>query len=432
MVPVPSDEVAARCSTPAELEAQAIVAAKEINAKVDEWRATGMVAGGCPAFKATRDNAPPRSLSALITTYRKHPDFLNLAPSTRKGYENEMRQLEEWAGARAVTAITREHFDALMKALRDAGKPGAANHLAVMLRTLLNFGKRLTPPWVTVNIADDPGLTEGEKTGRPFPKAALAMFVEVADESGHGTVGTAIVLDSLIGQRPGDVISFRRDHYRNGTLIFDQRKTGKAMRLPLHNAPEVQARLDAELERQRTRGFVGRYLILTEDGLPYSEWNLRRKYRAVRNRVIAKLLLAKGWRQCRKRDAEGVTLPACDQRWWHEVYASEHRRRARNESVEDFMVSQAMADASFETDYGTKSADDENAFTVYAGDLWFQHMRHTAVLRMGEAGVPGDQIKMVTGHSLRQVTAILDHYQVGTGAIVSSIFAKVRAHEAGE
>ncbi len=55
-------------------------------------------------------------------------------------------------------------------------------------------------------------------------------------------------------------------------------------------------------------------------------------------------------------------------------------------------------------------------------ELWFMRLRHTAVVRLGEAGVNIPQIAAITGHSLATCHAILERYNVRTRKMAISAF----------
>jgi len=56
--------------------------------------------------------------------------------------------------------------------------------------------------------------------------------------------------------------------------------------------------------------------------------------------------------------------------------------------------------------------------------LQFMTLRHTAVVRLAEAGCSIPEIAAITGHSLKSVETILEHYLVRTRQLAKSAFAK--------
>ena len=67
----------------------------------------------------------------------------------------------------------------------------------------------------------------------------------------------------------------------------------------------------------------------------------------------------------------------------------------------------------------------------YAG-LWFMWLRHTAIVRLAEAGCTIPEIAAITGHSLKTVHAILEHYLAPTEEMAGNAVAKRLEYEAGK
>jgi len=78
---------------------------------------------------------------------------------------------------------------------------------------------------------------------------------------------------------------------------------------------------------------------------------------------------------------------------------------------------------SFATDYIVALCDPgaDDAQLVRMGDLWFMHVRHTAVTRLHEAGVGKGQISAITANAIEM---ILDRYLIRTAELARPTFAK--------
>lgn len=61
-------------------------------------------------------------------------------------------------------------------------------------------------------------------------------------------------------------------------------------------------------------------------------------------------------------------------------------------------------------------------------DLRFMHLRHTAVVEMARAGCEVPEIASITGHSLRGVTKILEHYLPRDSEVARNAIAKLDAY----
>jgi len=71
---------------------------------------------------------------------------------------------------------------------------------------------------------------------------------------------------------------------------------------------------------------------------------------------------------------------------------------------------------SFEVNYPLpgRGTEDPEAFTVRMADLWFMHLRHTAVVRRQEAECDHSLIAAVTGHAHKSISTIIERYGMRT------------------
>ena len=425
----------ATITDPDELRIAAYVAAEKLNQQVDDWRA-GQTVAAPNAPRVTLKNAS-ETLSAAIALYLQSDHFKTRAFNTQRGYRQDCKALEEWAGKEMLRAISREDLEELQATAREEGVPSVANKVARMARIIWNFAID-KQKWkdakgtALVNIADKPDIRASKPSGCPWSSDGIDAFIATADALGHFSVGTAIKLNSWIGQRQADILNFKRGRLRDDCLVFDQRKTGKQMRLSLRKLPDVLERLKAELQRQRDRAVIGgQYLLLSEgENIPYSEWNFRRKFRRIRNELIATMLRGKGWYlRANGFDWENETFTGLE--WWNDTVAAELKRQRLNETLEDAMARVARRTASFDVRYAVNDRDDEDTFRLYVGDMQFCHLRHTAITRLASApGNTSARIAVISGHTIKHVDTILERYLIGTEEMVDDVFAVTVAHEA--
>jgi len=138
-------------------------------------------------------------------------------------------------------------------------------------------------------------------------------------------------------------------------------------------------------ERLRARGVEATTLIVSEEtGRPYTSDDFRAWFRRVRDVAAA--------------GDPALGLPPAP----------------------DFVVDYLVA--------GRKT-DAVDAYRVRLDELWFMHLRHTAVVRMAEAGVDLVAIAAVTGHSEATVQQVVRHYAVKTRALAAGAFRRRLAHE---
>lgn len=351
-------------------EGQAVAEARRINDQVAAWRAG---AGAAPDGTLA---AAPGTVAALIADYRASGEWAALRPKTRRAYGQNLDVLKAWSGAAPVAAITPLRCKKLYQAWR-ARTPSKAAALIVMGRILWKWAvsedRAATNPFKEVPVKRPrPRRTESDL----WSAAAIAAFVAAADEAGRHSIGTAVMVNAWIGQRQGDVLTVPRAVYKGGRLRFSQSKTGAGVDLPVDMVQELRARLAAELARQDARGVTGTALILDEDtGQPYSEDRFRHLLADIRAAAADTVA------------AEAATLND-----------PEHRKELA-------------------------------ALAAQLRALTFQLLRHTAVVRLAEAGVDNAGIASITGHSLQTVTQILEHYLIRTRKLARQAFAQRLAAE---
>src|SRR3546814_9370563 len=101
--------------------------------------------------------------------------------------------------------------------------PTKANHAMVVLRLLYSFARRRGG---TERVSDNPFMKPGLEWNHTKPRfltpREIAIFDSHADEMGRWSVDTTFLLNDLIGQRVGDVLSMLRPAYQAGALRFEQ------------------------------------------------------------------------------------------------------------------------------------------------------------------------------------------------------------------
>lgn len=405
----PSSELRAEGWRPRKLPAEraaAIEEAEAINARVDAWRRDRRVATlaiGAEAASASTPASPararpvgrtdgtdakarPGSVAWLIAEYRKDELFRRLAPKTRLEYDKHLDTIRSWAGAEPAGAIRREDVRKLYRDHRTRA-PAMAAALVRVGRRLWSVGTMLAG----AGVADNPwarlSIEGGGKAGLVWPREAVDWMVAAADALGASSVGTAIALNEWIGQRQGDVLRLPAT-FLERPLAIRQRKRGSVARLDVRDVPAVVARLNlqrardqASAERRAEPAVAASTLLVDErTGRPWTEDAFRKRFAEIRAMAA--------------EAAEGGVM-AID--WQRPGFG----------------------------------ADDPRAWRVSLTELQFAHLRHTAVVRLNEAGVDPLGIRTITGHSLRSVDQILETYAIATGATAKAALAKRLAHEGG-
>lgn len=359
---------------PLERKVQAWTQAEAQNRKVDDWR-QGIPGTGLAPKASAR---PARgSVNELIDLFKASRYFTELGKKTRYEYERYLKILGKLLGPSPVAGVTaklinKDMYEPLLK----AGTPAEANALMRVGRLLWNRG-RVVADVGEHNPFAKLGLVALDKNGKPWPLAAIAAIVKKADELGHHSLGTFIVLNAWMGQRPADVLRLPRNPQRDGDYVVRQNKTGAVVTLPVTMVPHLAARSAAELEHQKTLNITATTLIVNEQTKqPYTEEQLRDDFNLVRAAV-------------------------------------------------------AKETATFETDYIVAGVDPEDteAWTVKTVELVLKDLRHTAITAQGEAASELQEISAITGHTMASVKRILETYLRRTSVMARGAFTKRLAHE---
>ena len=326
----------------------------------------------------------PGTLQALIDAYESeaNEDYADLADSTRRGYGQNLRVLERWAGPEAIASLTKPRLKKFYKQLRKA-TPAKAKAVMVMAQILWSWGADQSPPLAPqFNPASRLKLKGAAPSGCIWPPEAVEAFAEVADKLGRPSIGTAVVLNAVVGQRQGDILKMPRNVLREAGLIVRQNKRGAGVPLPIAMVPWVKSRIEAELERTRDYNPAPTRLIVSEETkAAYKADDFRHQFAEIR-RVLAEGDAALG-------------IPA------------------RPRFVVDYVPA------------GVGEPDTEGNYTVKTTDLQFMHLRHTAVTRLGDKECDDTLISSITGHSRSSVAQILERYMVRTRKQAATAFARL-------
>lgn len=216
----------------------------------------------------------PGTIAAVVASYFVSTDFLNLEESTRTTYGNVINRIREQHGDKRVALLGPQHIVKQM-AEKSAIKSAANNWLKMMrllMKRAISEGLRQDDP--TANIkpfkikSDGFPAWEDEDIAAFRAKHPLGSRARLAMELALGTI-----------QRRGDIVRLGRQHMREGTLSFKQKKTGQQVDIPV--LPELQAALDAVPADQMT-------FLQTEFGKPFVAQGFGNWFRDVCNEAGVK------------------------------------------------------------------------------------------------------------------------------------------------
>ncbi len=197
---------------------------------------------GEDAKRAPRQRGAPGTFDRLVQDYFSSPEFLGLAPSSKKSYRSVIERLiiDEKIGHRLVREMSREHVRRILAKRSDT--PGAANSLLQKLKVLIHFA--IDSGWRN----DDPTLRIKKYVKGEFHTWTEEELTQYERKWPIGTTERlAYALLLYTGQRRSDVVTMSWDDVRDGTICVTPLKTkrtsGVKLWIPIH--PALQEVLDA-------------------------------------------------------------------------------------------------------------------------------------------------------------------------------------------
>lgn len=236
-----------------------------------------------------------RTVEALIAEYRKSLAFTELAAKTQASYSGHFRLIVEKWGASPVRDFTKP----VMRAWYETLYRTKSDHMAIAqiraMSLLFSFAEMIG--WRPEG--SNPCHRLKMKTPKPRKRAAtwdeVDLLVATADRIGLPSIGTAILLSLLQGQRQTDVFKatigeFETRVVREGgkprnrvQWTFTRSKRGNSGALWLHS--EVQGRVLAALDGIED---PARRLLRDElTGADYDDELFGRRWRKVRDEAVS-------------------------------------------------------------------------------------------------------------------------------------------------
>lgn len=236
-----------------------------------------LAAAGKDAPKAT-----PNTWGWLVELYRGSPEWLQLAPRTRKDYQSVFDYLDApEAGKRGMRDLPLEHITGpSLMSLRDKtfAKRGRrmANYALVLISIVFNWGRPRGK--CGANPAEDlPRIRrprDARQVNRPWTDGELAAVLAAAPEQ----LKLAIALGAYVGLREGDALRLPWSAYDGEAIEWRQAKTGEIVWVPAHR--ELRTMLDGA-RRQGTIMVVNSWgSSFTDSGFRASFFKLIRKLAA--------------------------------------------------------------------------------------------------------------------------------------------------------
>lgn len=228
---------------------------------------------------------PPRtSWLTLIQEYRASQKYKRLKPRTKRTYELMFERILEKNADKDVRATTRKAVRALHAAYSET--PAQADRLVIVIRLLLNFA-RVELEWIDRNVAEGIELTGPKERTRAWPSAAQSAFVSACIEMGEYDALTLYQIGAGTGQRAGDCLKMKWEHYDGEFISVVQDKT--ETRLEVCCPARLRAYLDG-LERR------GVYIIARDLRRPKSYSQIHKAVMRIRKHAGLLAYRIHGWR----------------------------------------------------------------------------------------------------------------------------------------
>lgn len=198
----------------------------------EEAYAAALAASTAEKREAAR-GVVPRSITALINSYRAGSDFKKLRATSRSGYQSRLKILDDKHGHRSVNGLDPVRIEKMIM-VPYADRPGQAHALLKMLRVLIRHAIHLR--W----IDRDPSI--GLKRAsigqiRSWTEAEIARFEDRWPIGSKQRLAFALFL--YTGQRRSDVHRMTwRDVTERGIAI-KQQKTGAELLVPVHSQLQI-------------------------------------------------------------------------------------------------------------------------------------------------------------------------------------------------
>jgi hypothetical protein len=308
----------------------------------------------------------PGQIGAMVADYKAHDVYTSLADKTQLEYRV---YLDKFVDKFGETHWRRLAPGSLRSWLREYGSANGWAGMHSLYRTIRAFFGKVRLCYDSVDHAgfvrpkENPAAELDLGLPKPnlilWPRAAIDAFVSIADESGHTSIGDAIVMMGWLGVRKQDWLCWAADVFDRDLLAFRQEKTSNPLVLPWRMVPALVQRVAAARERRQAKGVAATTFFHDLAGRPWKDADaFRDAFNELRDRLAKK----------------------------HE---------------------------SFQTRYYV-GLDPQDALRLPTKKLTMRTMRHTCITLNHDAGVPRELIRAITGHELDTIDQVLKCYAAVT------------------
>jgi hypothetical protein len=400
----------------------AMKGARARNDEIEAWRTGGAKPREIRKYvaRATVDHLIERWKQDLEARKRgeKAP---KLAESTFKLYEHNLTKISAWAGPEPVAAITKKRVHKLRDLMMAPVPCGAcepcqkrkpceqpairhtmAFNVLSTLRSLMKFA--VNEELIATNPAAEHGLGKPaarEQVWSPEARAALLLEASKPITIDGGTwqevcppetsIGLALMLGFAIGQREADLLNMSIAQY---DAIPAYKMDAEVYATLAGLAPDGVVR-GIRIRQRKTRRWIE--VPLVGEVRAAVEANIKRAKEANLTTILFDDRTLRSWGG---REGQG-------------------RFQRRFAQLRELAIAGAR-------EAGTTWLVEELA------ELEFRDLRRTAVVYLGELGLPDHLIAAITGHDLDETKTILETYMPRTTGMAARAIAMTHAREAKE
>ena len=217
--------------------------------------------------EGVKEDESSRLFSVVAKRYTREV-FPTKAAATRRDNEKELANLLKVFAHMPIDAIAPMHVRQYMD-IRGQQAKVRANREKALFSHIYNKARE----W-GFTAAQNPcqGVKGFKETGRS--RYITDVEFDLVKAQAHFTVIDAMDLALLTGQRPADVLKFKRTDIRDGALWIIQNKTGARLGI------EITGELASTIARinERPRKAISVYLIQDENGQPLTQGALRSRF----------------------------------------------------------------------------------------------------------------------------------------------------------
>lgn len=303
----------------------------------------------------------PGMVGAIIADYRDSDEFKTLGEKSQIDYGACLDALGERFGTTYWQNISRKQAKAWIMEKYDT-EPSQAHQWYRTCRAMFNKTQLIyddaTHPGYVAELLNPFAKLDIEMPKAKlivWPVAAVEAAVAIADLAGRPSLGDAITCMYWLGTRRQDWMRWPPTIFDTPYLAWETKKTKEDVTIQWDMVPALKARIDQAKARMQASA-VRATTFFHDDatGLPWQEDTFFDGFNDLRDRLVA-------------------THP------------------------------------SFVTRYAVKLLD-HDPMRLPTGELTMRTLRHTCITALHDAGASREQIRSVTGHSLKTIDEILDRY----------------------